>query len=56
MTVKAAQALGLHDRGRLAVGQRADFVAWPLNHPNELGYWIGQPGTCRPFIAGTPWP
>ncbi|WP_018914785.1 imidazolonepropionase [Thiomonas sp. FB-6] len=55
MTVNAAQALGLHDRGRLAPGQRADFVAWPLNHPNELCYWIGQPGACRPFIAGAPW-
>ena len=36
VTVHGARALGLHDRGILAVGQRADFVAWDLDHPNEL--------------------
>ena len=28
VTVHAARALGLHDRGTLAAGQRADFVVW----------------------------
>ena len=41
MTVHAAQALGLSDRGRIAAGQRADLAIWPLAHPNELAYWIG---------------
>lgn len=52
MTVNGARALGLHDRGRLAPQQRADFVAWPLGHPNELSYWLGQHPACRVFIGG----
>jgi imidazolonepropionase len=41
-TVNAARALGLQDRGRLAPGQRADFVAWRLQHPRELAYRFGD--------------
>ena len=52
ITVNGARALGLHDRGRLAPQQRADFVAWPLGHPNELSYWLGQHPACRVFIGG----
>ena len=52
MTVNGALALGLHDRGRLTVGSRADFAVWPLNHPNELAYWIGQPTRARAVVAG----
>jgi imidazolonepropionase len=51
VTVQAARALGLHDRGTLRSGQRADFVAWDLNHPNELSYWFGH-NPCRRRIAG----
>jgi len=40
-TVNAARALGLPDRGTLALGQRADFVVWEARHPAELCYWIG---------------
>ncbi|MGY0558435.1 imidazolonepropionase [Lysobacter sp. A421] len=40
-TVHAARALGLHDRGVLEVGARGDFVQWRINHPSELGYWLG---------------
>lgn len=40
-TVHAARALGLHDRGRLALGQRADFALWDIRHPAELSYWLG---------------
>jgi len=40
-TVHAAAALGLHDRGRLSAGQRADFVQWRIGHPAELAYWLG---------------
>ena len=52
MTVHGAAALGLHDRGRLVAGQRADFVAWPLDHPAELAYWIGQHPPARVICAG----
>nr|WP_225563035.1 imidazolonepropionase [Rhodanobacter sp. DHG33] len=41
ITVDAARALGLDDRGTLAVGQRADLVRWNAKHPAELCYWIG---------------
>jgi imidazolonepropionase len=40
ITVHAARALGLHDRGTLAVGQRADLVVWHAKQPAELCYWI----------------
>ncbi len=40
-TANAAAALGLHDRGMLRVGMRADFVHWRIRHPAELCYWLG---------------
>lgn len=49
ITVHAAQALGLRDRGQLIAGRRADFVAWDLQHPNELAYWFGR-NPCRHVI------
>ena len=41
VTVNAAKALGLQDRGQLIGGQRADFVQWNFKHPAELCYWLG---------------
>ena len=40
-TVRAARALGLTDRGKLSVGQRADIAAWDISEPAELSYWMG---------------
>ena len=40
-TVNAARALGLHDRGVLRVGMRADFAHWNIHQPAELAYWLG---------------
>ncbi len=40
-TEHAAKALGLSDRGRLTVGQRADLALWNIQHPSELSYWLG---------------
>ena len=51
VTVNGALALGLTDRGRLAAGQRADFVAWNINHPNELAYWLGS-NPCQRVVVG----
>ncbi len=48
-TVNAARALGLADRGRLAQGQRADFVVWDVASPADLCYWIG--GTLARRVA-----
>jgi imidazolonepropionase len=42
VTVNAAQALGLSDRGQLVAGQRADFCVWDIEHPNELAYFFGR--------------
>jgi len=42
VTVHAASALGLRDRGRLATGLRADFCVWDAGHPNELAYYFGR--------------
>jgi len=50
-TVNGARALGLADRGTLAAGQRADFVVWDLEHPNELAYWLGR-NACRHVVVG----
>ena len=52
MTVNGARALGLADRGRLAAGQRADFVVWPHAHPNELAYAFGHRPAARIVVAG----
>jgi imidazolonepropionase len=50
-TVHAARALGLDDRGTLAVGRRADFALWNHEHPRELAYWFGHPA-CRGIVTG----
>jgi imidazolonepropionase len=49
VTVNAARALGLHDRGQLKAGQRADFAIWPADHPRDLAYRFGQ--TARPRVV-----
>jgi imidazolonepropionase len=49
-TVNGARALGLTDRGRLAAGQRADFVVWDVDHPHELAYRFGY-NPCRRVVA-----
>jgi imidazolonepropionase len=52
VTVNAARALGLADRGQLVSGQRADFCVWNLDHPNELAYWFGHNPCQRVVVAG----
>jgi imidazolonepropionase len=52
VTVHAARALGLADRGRLAPGQRADLVAWDAQHPRELAYRFGHNPCRRVWCAG----
>lgn len=54
VTVNAARALGLTDRGTLAVGQRADLVRWDAQHPAELCYWIGGNLARQVWIEGKP--
>ena len=42
VTVHAATALGLgHSHGTLQAGKVADFVAWHIERPADLAYWLG---------------
>lgn len=42
VTVHAAKALGLQaSHGTLQVGKVADFVAWNIERPADLAYWLG---------------
>lgn len=52
MTVNAAKALGLKDRGLLQVGMRADFAIWQTDHPRELAYWFGHNTCITRVVAG----
>ena len=51
VTVHAARALGLSDRGTLATGQRADLVIWNARRPAELCYWIGGNLARRIYVG-----
>jgi imidazolonepropionase len=52
VTRHAARALGLGDRlGQIAPGFRADFAAWSIDTPDELGYWIGF-NPCSMIVRG----
>ena len=51
-TCNAARALGLSDRGRLAIGQRADLAIWNAREPAELSYWLGGEVLHRLYLRG----
>jgi len=52
VTDHAARALGFEDRGRLAVGQRADFCLWDLPEPAMLTYQLGGLLPAAVFVEG----
>lgn len=54
VTRHAAQALGLHDRGVLARGMRADFVLWNVQHPAQLSYALGANPCIETIYKGEP--
>jgi imidazolonepropionase len=51
VTINAARALGLSDRGTIAAGQRADLAAWDIAEPAELAYMIGG-NPCAGIVRG----
>lgn len=51
-TREAAHALGLKDRGIISSGMRADLAAWRIDHPRDLGYWLGRNSLAHLFIEG----
>ncbi len=52
VTDHAARALGFEDRGRLAVGRRADFCLWDLPEPAMLTYQLGGLTPAAVFVEG----
>jgi imidazolonepropionase len=51
-TRNAAAALGLDDRGEIAVGTRADLALWNVDFAPALAYWFGAPLLAALLIAG----
>ena len=51
VTTNAARALGLSDRGTIAVGRRADLALWDIADPSELAYRIGG-NACAGVVRG----
>jgi imidazolonepropionase len=41
VTVNAARALGLNDRGMIAPGMKADLALWDVERPGDLAYPLG---------------
>jgi imidazolonepropionase len=52
VTVNAARALGLHDRGVLRPGMRADLTAWRIRHPEQLSVEIGMHKPVEVVVGG----
>lgn len=52
VTRNAARALGDHEQGTLAIGQRADIALWDLTAPEEITYQFGDNPLKSMWIAG----
>jgi imidazolonepropionase len=52
VTVHAARALGLNDRGRIAPGLRADLALWHVAHPAALIQSMGDRPLAARVVAG----
>jgi imidazolonepropionase len=52
VTVNAAKALGLADRGMLKVGMRADLALWDIATPAQLSYQFGVNELSNLWISG----
>ncbi|MBD1584599.1 imidazolonepropionase [Pseudoalteromonas sp. S16_S37] len=52
VTIHAAKALGLNDRGLLKEGMRADIALWDIEHPAQLSYQFGVSDLSNLWISG----
>lgn len=52
ITCHANGALGLHDQGRIAPGQRADLLLWEMEHPHQLVLELGTAQLQGRWFAG----
>lgn len=52
VTRNAAEALGVHNTGTIAVGKRADLAVWQVSHPAELSYRIGFNSLTKRIFGG----
>lgn len=52
VTVNAAKALGLSDRGQIKTGLRADLAIWDVNHPAALTYQMGDAPLFKRIFGG----
>ncbi len=52
VTVHAARALGLDDRGSIRTGMLADLAVWDVQSPDELSYALGHNPCRQVFKAG----
>lgn len=56
VTVNAAAALGLHDRGQIAAGCVADLVVAAVDDWREVAYWMGRGVVSAVWTAGSACP
>ena len=52
VTVNAAKALDIADRGTLHPGKKADFTIWPFSDWREVAYWIDGPRPSQVWVNG----
>lgn len=56
VTINAAAALGMHDRGQIAAGCIADLVVAAVDDWREVAYWMGRGVVSAVWTAGSACP
>ncbi|WJG10722.1 imidazolonepropionase [Aliiglaciecola sp. LCG003] len=52
VTIHAATALGMDNKGSIAVGKDADMCLWDIQHPAELVYGVNQHRPTQKWFRG----